>query len=255
MPMHPETGVYYEVHGDGIPLLLGFPIMATHGEIFGAAAGTIRHGFLDGLTDRYRVLLLDYPSIGRSAAIPPEQLTIDRVCSDLLAVATAAGFDRFIYWGYSWGAAVGLQLSLRTDRLAGLVMGAWPPLGAQYGDVLAAVEEQMADPPPEVQVVLRSPAQYAQWWHFYRSLGNWSEEQAARAVKVPRLAFAGANGDVMAGNRLVRNATTLRNRKAELEDMGWEVALIPDQEHAVGLDPSVVVPWVRGFLDRNFADD
>jgi pimeloyl-ACP methyl ester carboxylesterase len=236
-------------------LLLGFPIMASHGEIFGAAAGVVREGFLSRLIDRYQVLLLDYPSIGRSADIPPEQLTIGRVCSDMLAVASAAGFDRFVYWGYSWGAAVGLQLSARTNRLSGLVMGAWPPLGAQYGDVLAAVEEQMADPPPEVQVVLRSPAQYAQWWHFYRSLGDWSEAEAARAVKVPRLAFAGAEGDVMAGSRLIRNATTLRTRKAGLEAMGWEVRLIPGKDHSVGLDPSVVVPLVRDFLDRNCIND
>ena len=255
MPIHTETGVYYEVHGEGIPLLLGFPIMASHGEIFGPDAGLVREEFLSRLTDRYRVLLLDYPSIGRSAGIPPGQLTIDRVCNDLLTVATAAGFDRFIYWGYSWGAAVGLQLSVRTDRLAGLVMGAWPPLGAQYGDVLAAVEEQMDDPPAEVQVVLRSPAQYAQWWYFYRSLGDWSEEKAARAVNVPRLAFAGAEGDVMAGSRLIRNASTLQSRQAELESMGWEVRLIPGKGHSVGLEPSSVVPCVREFLDRKFADE
>jgi pimeloyl-ACP methyl ester carboxylesterase len=249
MPVHEKTGIYYEVHGHGTPLLLGFPIMASHAEIFGTAAAAVREGFLSGLTDRYRVLLMDYPSIGRSANIAPADLTAERVCDDLLAVADAAGFDRFIYWGYSWGAAAGLQLSLRTDRLCGLVMGGWPPLGAQYDDVLASAQEQIANPPPEVQVVLRSPAQYAQWSHFYRSLGHWSEQQAARNVGVPRLAYAGAEGDVMAGRRLIRNASTLRARQPELEAMGWQVRLIPGQGHAVGLDASIVVPLVRSFLD------
>lgn len=250
MPLHTETGVYYETHGEGVPLLLGFPILASHAQVFGDAAGAVREGFLSGLTDRYQVLLLDYPSIGRSADIPPKQLTADRVCSDLLAVATAAGFDRFIYWGYSWGAAVGLQLAARTDRLLGLVMGGWPPLGAQYSDALASAEEQIADPPPEVQVVLRSPAQYAQWSHFYRSLGDWSESRTTRGISVPRLAYAGGEGDVMAGRRLIRNATTLRARQAELEALGWEVRLIAGQGHAVGLDATAVVPMVREFLDR-----
>jgi pimeloyl-ACP methyl ester carboxylesterase len=255
MPLHAETGVYYEVHGQGIPLLLGFPILASHALVFGEAAGAIREQFLAGLMDRYQVLLCDYPSIGRSADIPPEELTVDRVCHDLLSVANAAGFNRFIYWGYSWGAAMGLQLSARTDRLSGLVMGGWPPLGGQYADVLASAEEQIENPPPEVQVVLRSPAQYAQWSHCYRSLGNWSEAETTRAVKVPRLAYAGGNGDVMAGSRLIRNATTLRARQAELEGLGWEVRLVPERDHAVGLDAAVVVPMVRDFLDRNFADD
>ncbi len=255
MPIDPKSGVYFEVHGNGIPLLLGFPIMASQSEIFGTEAGAVRDEFLAGLTDRYQVLLIDYPSIGRSKDIPPEQLTIDRVCSDLLAVADAAGFKSFVYWGYSWGAAVGLQLAMRTDRLMGLVMGAWPPLGAQYEDVLASAEEQIANPPPEVQVVLRSPAQYAQWSHFYRSLGDWSEARAAAALSLPRLAFAGAEGDVLAGSRLIRNASTLKTRKAELEEMGWKVHLIPGKGHAVGLDAVAVVPLVRDFLDDEFAHE
>jgi len=254
MPLDTETGVYYEVHGKGIPLLLGFPVLASHALVFGEAAGEIHAQFLAGLTDRYQVLTIDYPSIGRSADIPPELLTRDRVCQDLLKVATAAGFHDFVYWGYSWGAAVGLQLSSRTDRLTGLVMGGWPPLGAQYADVLASAEEQIADPPAAVQVVLRSPAQYAQWSYFYRSLGDWSEELLCRSLTMPRLAFAGGEGDVLAGSRLIRNASTLKARQAELEAMGWEVQLIPGRDHSVGLDPAIVVPLVREFLDRRFTD-
>jgi pimeloyl-ACP methyl ester carboxylesterase len=254
MPLDPDTGVYYEVHGKGIPLLLGFPVLASHAEVFGPAAAAVRQDFLAGLTDRYQVLLVDYPGIGRSADIPPEQLTADRVCQDLLQVSAAAGFHDFIYWGYSWGAAVGLQLSSRTERLMGLVMGGWPPLGAQYADVLASAEEQIADPPAAVQVVLRSPAQYAQWSYFYRSLGDWSEEQLCRSLNMPRLAFAGGGGDVLAGSRLIRNASTLKARQAELEAMGWEVQLIPGKDHSVGLDPLIVVPLVREFLDRRFTD-
>ncbi|MFO0444000.1 MAG: alpha/beta fold hydrolase, partial [Betaproteobacteria bacterium] len=59
------------------------------------------------------MLLLDYPSIGRSRDIAPEALTADRVCADLLGVADAAGCERFAYWGYSWGGNVGLQLATR----------------------------------------------------------------------------------------------------------------------------------------------
>lgn len=252
MPFDKQSGVYYEVHGQGIPLLLGFPIMASHARIFGEEAGSIREGFLERLSDRYRVLLLDYPGIGRSRDIPPAKLTADRVCSDFLSVADAAGFGSFIYWGYSWGAAAGLQLASRTDRLRGLVVGGWPPLGAQYVDILKSVEEQVDNPPPEVQVVLRSPAQYAQWLAFYRSVQNWPEEQFAASLDIPRLAFAGAEGDVYAGSILIRNASTLQARKAELETMGWHLELIPGKGHAVGLEPETVVPVVRAFLDREF---
>lgn len=250
MPVENRSGVYYELHGDGVPLFLGFPLMASMGEIFGEQGSAIREGFLSRLTDRYRVLITDYPSIGRSADIPPRDLTADRVCRDLLAVADDAGFDRFAYWGYSWGAAVGLQIASRTDRFTALVIGGWPPLGGQYADMLRASEEQIDDPPAEVQVVLRSPAQYAQWSTFYRSVQGFPEAEVAARIACPRLAFAGAEGDTTAGSVAIRNATILTSRRAELEAMGWQVTLIPDEGHPVGLEPETVVPLVREFLDR-----
>ena len=112
MPTDTRSGIYYEIHGKGIPLLLGFPIFASYAQVFGATqAITVRDGFLARLTDRYRVLLIDYPSIGGSATIAPEELTADRACADHLAVADAAGFDSFAFWGYTFGAATGLQLA------------------------------------------------------------------------------------------------------------------------------------------------
>ena len=35
--------------------------MASHAEIFGAAGAAVLRGYLDRLSDRYRVLLVDYP--------------------------------------------------------------------------------------------------------------------------------------------------------------------------------------------------
>ena len=53
------SGVYYEICGDGEPLFLGFPIMASHAEIFGRESGAVRDAYLEQLTDSYRVLLVD----------------------------------------------------------------------------------------------------------------------------------------------------------------------------------------------------
>ena len=254
MPTDSQSGVYYEVHGEGHPLFLAFPVMASMGDIFGEFGATVREGFLSRLTDRYRVLLTDYPSIGKSADVPPDELTADRACADLLAVADAAGFDRFAYWGYSWGAAVGLQIASRVDRFTALAVGGWPPLGAAYGEALRASLEQIDDPPRAVQVVLRSPAQYAQWSTFYESVQDWPEASVARSVKCPRLAYVGAEGDTDAGSEMIRNASILKANEAALVGMGWQVELIPGKGHSVGLEPDAVVPVVRGFLDRELGD-
>lgn len=254
MPLDEKTGVYFEMHGDGpVPLMLGFPVFASMGEILGEPADAVRTGFLNALGDRYSVLLLDYPSIGKSVDIAPGDLTVDRVCCDYLAVADAAGFDRFAYWGYSWGGAVGLQLAARSDRLTALAMGGWPPLGGQYRDMLSASLEQVDDPPSEVQVVLRSPAQYAQWVAFYRSVQDYSEAEPAAALSIPRLAYAGEHGDTKAGSFAIRNAGILRERRAELESMGWRVALIADATHEDGLNPAKVTPVVKAFLDEHLS--
>lgn len=250
MPVDSGSGVYYEVHGDGEPLFLGFPLMASHAEIFGAEMGAIRDAYLEGLVDRFRVLLVDYPSIGRSADIPPTDLTADRVCQDLVSVFDEAGFERFIYWAYSWGAAVGLQLASRVDRCSALVVGGWPPLGAQYDAALRASLEQIDDPPPEVQVVLRSPAQYAQWSNFYKSVQGWPEREVAASIACPRLAFVGADGDTDAGSEDILNATILKARRAELEAMGWSVSIIEGVGHDVAFKPDVLLPIVSDFLDR-----
>jgi len=245
-----QNKIHFEVHGSGIPLFLGFPLMASYAEIFGAASAPVLSGYLDRLTDRYRVLLVDYPSIGKSGSIPTAELTADRVCADLLRTADAAGFDRFAWWGFSWGGAVGLQLASRTDRLTALVCGGWPPLGAQYAELLQAAREAAAKPPASAMAVLRQASQYAQWVTFYESIRDWPEAEAVARITCPRMAFAGSAGDPTAGNDIpVSIATTIRQRRDELEAMGWCVREIPGRDHSVCLDPAIVVPVVREFLD------
>jgi len=248
-PRAAPTAIHFAVHGTGVPLLLGFPIMASHAEIFGESGAAVLRGYLDRLTDRYEVLLVDYPSVGKSGTIPPEEFTADRVCADLLRTADAAGFDRFAYWAHSWGGAVGLQLAARTDRLSALVCGGWPPLGGPYAEVLEGARRQVANPPAYAMAVLRSPGQYAQWVTFYESLAGWDERGTAAAIACPKLAIAGSAGDSDAGGIDIPIVSRTRAHRAELEAMGWVVREIPGRDHSVCLEPEAIVPAVREFLD------
>lgn len=251
MPLDPTSGVHFSLHGQGQPLILGFPIMASHSNIFGAVQASVLSGFLDRLTDRYRVLVMDYPSIGLSASIPPAELTAERVCADILSVADAAGFDRFAWWGYAFGGAVGLQLATRTDRLSALVVGGWSPLDAPYPAMLQAVRANVDDPPSSSRMVLREPAQYAQWATFWDSLQSWAETEAeaVRGIQCPRLAIAGVAGEVISGGVDIGYAAALVSNRPALQAMGWQVEIMEDHGHEVGLNPAVFVPQVRAFLD------
>lgn len=252
MPLDPTTGVFYALHGptQGQPLLITLPLMASFGDIFGHALEPVLQGYLDGLTDRYRVLLVDYPSIGRSRDIATQALTADRVCADLSGVASAAGFDRFAYWGYSWGGNVGLQLATRTDRLSALVVGGWPALGGPYEPLLAAARQKLPNPEPSSLVVLRSPAQYAQWVHYGESIAGWPEREAVARIRCPRMNVFGSDGDLVEAGIPVPIASCIREHRGALEALGWRVHEIAGHGHALCMQPEIAVPPVRAFLDE-----
>ena len=250
MPLDPVSGVHYELHGQGAPLLLTLPLMASHVEIFGDEQAAVLHGYLDALVDRYRVLLVDYPSIGKSRDIATDDLTAERVCADLLAVADAAGFARFAYWGYSWSGAVGLQLADRTDRLSALVVGGWPPLGAPYAGILEATRRKRAAPEASSLKILRSAAQYAQWETYYASMAEWDEAGSIGRITCPKMVFFGSQGDLVEAGVAIPIASAIRTHRVELEAQGWVVVELAGHGHGVTLLPELVVPPVRRFLDK-----
>lgn len=249
MPFDSASGVFFEVYGDGKPLLIGLPLFASFTQIFGSELHGVLDGYLGRLTDHYRVALMDYPSIGASRDIAPGDLTADRVCRDILAVATAAGFDKFTYWGYSWGAAVGLQLADRTDRLSALVLGGWPPLGAPYDGILEATRLKQSNPDPSSMKVLRSKEQYRQWETYYASTLNWPEATAVARIRCPRMVYFGGDGDLVEAGVPIRIASIIREHRAALIEQGWAVHEVPGQGHGVCVTPELVVPLVRQFLD------
>jgi pimeloyl-ACP methyl ester carboxylesterase len=250
MPIDPTTGVFHSLHGEGRPLMITLPLMASFTALFGAELEPVLHGYLDRLTDRYRVLLVDYPGIGGSRDIAPADLTADRVCADLLGVANAAGFDRFAYWGYSWGGAVGLQLATRSHRLSALVVGGWPPLGGPYREILAAARLKLPAPEPSSMKILRSPAQYAQWIHYYESMLDWPEAHAVADITCPRMLQFGAEGDLVEAGIPVPIASNIRRHRASLQAQGWTVHELTGHGHGVCMRPELVVPPVRAFLDE-----
>jgi pimeloyl-ACP methyl ester carboxylesterase len=250
MPLDPGTGVFYQLHGQGQPLMLTLPLMASHVDLFGPESAAMLDGYLDRLTDGYRVMLVDYPSIGQSRDIAPRELTANRVCADLLGAASAAGFEDFAYWGYSWGGAVGLQLAARTDRLTALVIGGWPPLEGPYANLLEAARRKLPHPELSSLKILRSPAQYAQWIHYYESMSGWNERESVERMACPRMVYFGGDGDLVEAGVPVTIASNIRRHRGVLEAQGWTVQEILGQDHGGAAMPAMVVPPVRDFLDR-----
>jgi hypothetical protein len=190
--------------------------------------------FFEQLKDRYRVITMDYPPRDDSQTFV-DSFTPDRVCADVLAVADAAGLDRFSWYGFSWGGVVGLQLATRTNRLTALICGGWPPLGAEYRYMVTETE---CDPMSRMQDT------------FYRALRDWPEREAVSRFTCPRMTFAGSNDVIIAYGHTFRIGPTIAEHRDELERMGWEVRLLEGFGHELGARPDIVVPLIRDFLDR-----
>jgi dienelactone hydrolase len=194
-------------------------------------------GYYDQLADRYRVVVIDAAFITDNSPANIASFTADHVCADILAVADAAGVDRFAWFGFSFGSVAGLQLASRTNRLSALVCGGWPPLGGQYAETLAYTEEEAAQ------------GRTAPALTFYRSLRGWPERGAVAELTCPRMTFAGNKDEFVAGGQRIHIGPLLAEHRAELERMGWTVELIDGFGHGLGARPDVIMPILGRFLD------
>ncbi len=100
-----QTPVRYEAYGRGPVLFLGSPFGASKNDQTNDPMATVRQGYLDRLTERYRVILMDYPPTGDAAQAAVASFNPDRVCADILAVADAAGVRPSRRYGPTRGVA------------------------------------------------------------------------------------------------------------------------------------------------------
>jgi pimeloyl-ACP methyl ester carboxylesterase len=138
--LHDASTIAVEVHGRGPTVLLPVnprPVEGPQAEELRrwGADPALGRSLIDGLSGAFQVVAFDYE--GHVLQVPkPDTLTPANLAGDLLAVADAAGADRFAWYGYSWLALAGLQLGVRTDRLTARVMGGYPPLDGPYTEML-----------------------------------------------------------------------------------------------------------------------
>ncbi|MDG4826248.1 alpha/beta fold hydrolase [Asanoa sp. WMMD1127] len=269
--MHDGTTIEVSVRGDGPAVLLPVGTTVIEGEAAEQARAwgadpALGHHLAGGLADAgFRVVTADYE--GHLTDHPkPTTLTADAAAADMLAIADAAGADRFAYYGYSWLAVLGLQLALRTDRLTALAMGGYPPLGGPYDAMLTvtaiahrmAVANQGKEFAPaepgdwDTAEVTRHPDQTAQYLTLYRSLRDFDERAALGRLTIPRLAFAGADDNISYGPRWddahVAIGEPLARHRRELEGLGWTVHVVPHGDHMTVMRAETVLPILTPWL-------
>jgi hypothetical protein len=226
--------VPYQSYGDSGPAIIVGPGFRPTSP----AIATVRSGYLDRLTDRYRVIVMDYPPIGSDAVARAPAFTPANVSADILAVADSAGVERFVWYGYSIGAVMGLQLAIRTNRLTALICGGWPPLGAPYKQMVSISETGLKQGVGRPEIIT-----------YYKALQEWDERSAVSKLTCPRMAFAGRDDVIPAFGHITSIGPTVAEHREELERMGWKVQLVYGFKHDLFNRPEIVVPLIREFLD------
>ena len=126
--------LYYEVHGDGTPLVL------AHG-----ATGSINSwrnidfNHVSPLSEHYKVIVFDARGHGKSDK-PHNQAAYTRPKrrSDVIAILDKLEITRTHYWGYSMGGYTGVEFAQHhLDRLYSLVIGGADPLARTFNNSIS----------------------------------------------------------------------------------------------------------------------
>ncbi len=273
--LHDGSTIEIEVHGEGPTLLLPVnprPVEGPQAEQM-RKYGTdpaLGQSLIKGLSDAFRVVVFDYE--GHVLGTPkPETLTPANAVTDLLAVADAAGADRFAYYGYSWLAVIGLQLAIRTDRLSALIMGGFPPLGGPYVEMLrittaanemasaaqSSAQTSQAPDESEWSSVALSKDQTRQFVTLYQALQGFDDRAAQARITCPRLCFVGSADEIQYGKSWgdvqVSLAGPIVRGRAQLEDLGWDVQVLDGLDHTQAMQATQVVPILRSWLASKLA--
>lgn len=263
--LHDGSTIEIEVHGAGPTLLLPVnpqPVIGPQAEELRryGADPVLGPSLINGLSDVFRVVAFDYE--GQCLRLPkPETLTPDNAVRDLLAVADAAGADRFAYYGYSWLAMLGLQLAIRTDRLWSLIMGGFPPLNGPYEEMLrvttasyklASGEQLEPTEDSEWSGSGLSTGQTQQFVTLYQALQGFDDRAAQARITCPRLCFVGSADAIQYGKQwgdvFVNLAGPIVQGEAQLSSLGWEVRVLDGLDHLQAMQAKHTLPIVRSWL-------
>lgn len=252
-----DTRYYYEVHGEGEPLLL------LHGglgsiDMFGPV--------LPSLAEERQVIGVDLEGHGRTA-LGDRPLRLENMGGDMAEILDALGVEQVDVLGYSMGAGVAFQLAVQhPEKVRRLVLasgafardGFYPGILAQQEQLSGAMAEHMKDTPmyrsyaavaPKVEDFPRLLDAMAE---MMRQPYDWSADVSK--LTMPVMLVYG-DGDMFRPEHIVEFYQLLGGG---LRDAGWQrehmprnrLAILPDLTHyemffAPEL-PRTVLPFLNG---------
>jgi pimeloyl-ACP methyl ester carboxylesterase len=248
---------YYEIHGDGEPLLL------LHGGL--GHIGMFEPG-LPQLARERRVIAVDLHGHGRTA-LGERPISLLDMGDDMAVIVRELGYEQVDVLGYSLGGGVALRFAVQHPEMvrrlalvsAGFAQeGFYPEMLPQQAAVGASMAEFMKDTPmyKSYVAVAPNPEEFPKlldrMGEWMRTPYNWSED--VKKLEMPVMLVYG-DSDMFRPEHIVQFYQLLGGG---LRDAGWQrehmsqnrLAILPDVTHyEMSLSPTLpetVLPFLNG---------
>lgn len=250
---------YYEIHGQGEPLLL------LHGGLgsIGMFAPT-----LPSLAADRQVIAVDLHGHGRTQ-LAGRAIDLIDIGNDLAMIVEALGYDRVDVLGYSFGGGAGFRLAVQHPELVRRLVlvstgfaqdGFYPEMLPQQAEVGAAMADMMKNTPMYQSYAAIAP-DVSEFPKLLDNMGalmrkpfNWAED--VKSLKMPVMLVFG-DSDMYRPEHIVEFYQLLGGG---LRDAGWmrenmsqnRLAIIPNRTHYdIFLSPDIVttvLPFLNGQM-------
>ena len=251
--------MYYEIHGTGQPLVL------LHGAF--SAIGTSFGQLLPGLAETRQVIAFELQGHGRTADID-RPLTLEGMADDVAAAIGQLGVESADIFGYSTGAAVGLQLITRHPNVVRKLVlasvtytmdGVHPGLMEGLGEM---TPEMMHGSPwhEEYIRIAPNPEDFAKLFAKKTQMDRQIKDlppEAIRAIKAPTLLIIG-DSDLVRPEHAVEMFRLLGGGVFGDTPAGLpnsQLAILPGTSHVTLVNRAdLLLPMITSFLDAPMPD-
>jgi len=251
--------MYYEIHGEGHPLVL------LHGAF--SAIGTSFGKLLPDLARERQVIAVEMQGHGHTADID-RPLRYEQLADDIAALLTQIGIEKADLFGWSLGAGVALQTAIRHPEVVRKLVLASVTFnrGGLYPQLLAGIEnskpEDLAGTPFYEEYIRIAPNPqdfprlFAKQQQLDGEIQDWPVE-AIRAIKVPTLLIIG-DSDIIRPEHTVELFRLLGG--GVIGDLVGlprsQLAVLPGTTHVILVDRAEwLLSMIPTFLDALMADE
>ena len=255
-----STRLYYEVAGEGPPLVLLHGVGAS-GEVWKTA------GYVDALSDRFTVVVVDIRGFGRSSPLADAKdfATATRV-EDLRLILADLGIERALVFGFSLGGRMATAFAAEhPEQVSALIIASSNPHppgtnqalaeGRSFSNRLRRLTPRSAVAAVRRRIYARlglqapplesaySPEQQAMLGEaMRRGYFTIDLERAVERITMPALFFQGDRDDLFSAE--------LTRSFAEQLPRG-EFVLLNGQPHGILERSDLLLPVVEPFLERH----